>query len=374
MLGTGRAQSRARDPAPLSIEQLHALAVAAARELTWGLPEVGREMRRWTKWAGQIPDRSLRSDALEALERKRGHVTGAAFFSTLPRGRSRAVLRTLATFQAIFDFLDKAHEAHPTRANGLTLHLALLDAIEEDRPLGDYYGHHPWKEDGGYLPTLVEHCRTSCQSLPSYEPLHPLLSREVERARHVLSLNHLPEEERDAALQRWAETEFPNESNWSWFELCAAASGQLAIYALLALAAEPQVSEGEIDAIWTAYWPVIPLVTTMVDSFADQMEDVIDDQHRYISHYPDSDQCVARVSELIDHANRALLELPNGHRHAVVMGCMTTFFLSKRGPRTAVVKRQRVRLVRAGGSLARLLAPALTAWRLAYSQSSPYSA
>ncbi len=190
----------------------------------------------------------------------------------------------------------------------------------------------------------------------------------------MLSLNHLAEEERDTELQHWAEIEFPGESNWSWFELCAAASGQLAIFALLALAAEPRVSEEEIDAIWAAYWPVIPLVTTMVDSFADQMEDVVNDQHLYISHYPDSEQCVARVSDLIDHANRALLELPNGHRHAVVMGCMTTFFLSKRSPRTASVKRQRMRLVRAGGSLARLLAPALTAWRFAYSQSSPYSA
>ena len=356
------------------MEQLNALAASAARELTWGLPELGRETRKWTRWAEQIPDRSMRSDALEAIERKRGHVAGAAFFSTLPRRRSRALLRTLATFQAIFDFLDKLHEAHPTEANGLTLHLALLDAIEEDRPLADYYGHHPRKEDGGYLPALVEHCRSSCQALPSYEYLHPLLSREVERARHVLSLNHLPEEERDAALRRWAETEFPGESNWSWFELCAAASGQLAIYALLALAAEPQVSEGEIEAIWAAYWPVIPLITTMVDSFADQAEDAVSNQHLYISHYSDSDQCVARVSDLIDHANRALLELPNGHRHAVVMGCMTTFFLSKRSPRTADVKRQRTRLVRAGGSLARLLAPALTAWRFAYSQSSPFSA
>jgi tetraprenyl-beta-curcumene synthase len=374
MLGTGRAQRRADDPAPLSIEQLHALAVTAARELTWGLPELGRETRRWARRAEQIPDRSLRSDALDAIERKRGHVAGAAFFSILPRERSPALLRTLATFQAIFDLLDKLHEGHPTEANGLTLHLALLDAIEGDRPLADYYGHHPCKEDGGYLPMLVEDCRSSCQSLPSYARLRPLLSKEVERARHVLTLHHLPGKERDAALQSWAEREFPNESGWAWFELCAAAGGQLAILVLLALAAEPEVSEEEVEAIWAAYWPAVPIVTTMADSFVDQAEDAINGQHVYISHYPDADRCAARVSELIDQANRALLELPNGHRHAVIMSCMTTFYLSKRGPRTAAMKRQRVQMVRAGGSLSRLLMPALAAWRFAYSQTSLYSA
>jgi tetraprenyl-beta-curcumene synthase len=296
-------------------------------------------------------------------------VIGAALFSTLPRERSPALLHALATFQAIFDYLDNVNETHPTEANGLTLHIALLDALGDDRPVSDYYRHHPWKGDDGYLTMLVEQCRSCCRLLPSYERLYPLLSREAEHARRVLTLNHLPTEERNSALQHWAEREFRNESDWSWFELCAAASGQLAIFALLALAAEPQVSKEEIEATWAAYWPVLPLVATMLDSFVDQTEDDRNNEHLYVSHYRDSGQCVDRMSELIDHANRAVLGLPNGHRHAVILGCMTTFYLAKRSARVAALKSQRSRLIRAGGSLAQLLAPVLTVWRVAYSQS-----
>jgi tetraprenyl-beta-curcumene synthase len=62
--------------------------------------------------------------------------------------------------------------------------------------------------------------------------------------------------------------------------------------------------------------------------------------------------------------------LHRGRRHAVLVACVVSMYLSKDSARTEQAREQTGRLVRAGGSLARLLAPVLRLWRIAYAQRS----
>ena len=114
-----------------------------------------------------------------ALANKRGHTDGAAFFSILPRARDVTLLRLLVAYEIIWDFLDSVNERGATagQVNGRQLHLALVDALDPQRPITDYYRHHPWHDDGGYLRALVEVCREAARELPSYERVRPLLVR-----------------------------------------------------------------------------------------------------------------------------------------------------------------------------------------------------
>jgi tetraprenyl-beta-curcumene synthase len=357
------------DPLPLSGRQVTTLIAATARELSWALPESRREARKWQQRAEHIPDESIRADALRSFSHKRGNLTGATLFTTLLSHRSRGLLQTLVAFQTIFDLLDDLHERHPTATNGEQLYLALVDALTPGEPLPDYYAQHPRTEDAGYLGALIEDCRRRCETLPSFAAVQPLLIHEANKARRVLALNHLPDpEERDRALRHWAETEFPGQEEWPWFELTAAASGQLAIFALLALAAKPALDEREVAATYDAYWPMVPLITTMLDSFVDQLEDAENGDHRYISHYREPGLAVARLSELIESAASRIVGLPDGHRHAVIISCMVAFYLTKDSVRSSALEPQAKQLLRAGGSLPRALAPVLRIWRTAYAQ------
>jgi hypothetical protein len=54
----------------------------------------------------------------------------------------------------------------------------------------------------------------------------------------------------------------------------------------------------------------------------------------------------------------------------VIVGCMVAMYLSKDSARTPAARRATKELVRAGGSLCRLLHPILRLWRVAYSQRS----
>src|SRR5690349_14179400 len=70
-------------------------------------PQVCRERRRWAWRARQIPAETLRELALTTIEQERGNVEGACAFTILAATSHRIdVLRTLVTFQIIYDYVD----------------------------------------------------------------------------------------------------------------------------------------------------------------------------------------------------------------------------------------------------------------------------
>jgi len=217
----------------------------------------------------------LREDALDSITHKRDHAEGAALFWVLPRSRDRGLLRLLVAYQTIWDFLDNVSERDTGEANARQLHRALSEALDPEAPISDYYRHHPWRDDGGYLRALVETCRAGCTALPSYARVRPHLLAGVALCA-VQSVNHDPDpERRDVALRAWAERESPGERAMTWFELTAAASG-FTPHPLLALAAESSCEEGDIARTLAVYFPWVSLAITMLDSYADQLDDVAD--------------------------------------------------------------------------------------------------
>jgi len=339
---------------------------ATTREVAWGLHQVTNEMRHWRARAELIPSGPIREDALHALASKRTHADGAALFSILPRRRNRNLLRLLVAYELILDFLDNVSERHRTENNGRELHLALIDAVDPNRTPADYYRHHPWNDDGGYLKALVESCQRRCRALPSFEQIRVVIAREAGRTQ-VLALNHLSDpDERDAALRHWAALECPDDHALSWYELGGAASASLVVLALLTLAADTGVSAELIETTRQAYWPWMSLVAVMLDSYADQAEDSLSGDHSYVAHYPSRARCVHRLSECIDRAAVGVLSLPRGHKHAVILGSMVAMYLSKDSARAPDMEHDTRALAKAGGSLACLLLPVLRLWRTRY--------
>jgi len=275
------------------------LARSAARELAWGLPAVSREVHRWQARARSIPDQPLREDALSALRRKRGQTDGAALFSILPAARSLPLLRLLVAYQIMWDFLDSVHERAAEPKNGVQLHTALVDALDPTRAPRDYYMHHPWKHDGGYLSELVRVCRENCLRLPGFPAVAPLIATEATRA-EVLALNHEPDPlARDALLKAWARREFAEATEVTWWELSGAASAGLTIFALLALAADGNTTTQLLTRTRAVYSPWTTAAATMLDSYVDRVEDELNGDHSYVAHYPTQETAVAYLQQRV---------------------------------------------------------------------------
>jgi tetraprenyl-beta-curcumene synthase len=337
------------------------------RELFWGLRAVAREVGRWRRRAAAIPDAPLREDGLDALANKRGTIDGAALLWILPRGRDLRLLRLLVRYEAMADFLDSADEraASTGVASGHCLQQALTDAIDSQAPARDYYNRHPWRDDGGYLHAFVEACREVCTSLPTYQRVCSYAIRAA-RLAEVQALNHEPDPERRAALLRaWVARELPHRGQSNWFELAAAGTAWLTVLALLALAADPECGKRDGAETFAAYrW--ISMTAAMLDSYADMAEDAAGAGHSYVAYYGSEELAVRRVRELVRRSMVEARALTNGPRQAVIAACMVALYLSKDSAQAPRLREQTRDLVRAGGSLTRLLLPILRVWRTLY--------
>jgi len=349
-----------------SIQTAVALLRATWRELTWGLPGAAREVAYWRVRAVAIPDPALRADALEAIERKRTNIDGAVLFATIADGRSAELLRLLVAFEVLADYLDCTSErgAFVGVRNGRQLHRALIEALEPDVALSDYYSFHPWCDDGGFLAALVQTCRQACVRLPSYGVVRPFVARATALAQ-VLALNHEEDAEcRNALLRAWAAAHpRPRDSELAWFELTGAASAWLTVLALLALAADDGRAVAEARVTFCAYMPWISLAGTLLDSYGDHDADLGNGAHSYVAHYPSASMVTQRIAEVMCRALAEASSLPDNARHRVLVSSMAAMYLSKNSVRAPQWRTHTRALIRASGALTWLLVPVLRAWR-----------
>jgi cytochrome P450 len=335
-----------------------------ARGLLWSRRATSCELAAWFQRARAIPDAQLREDALDSLVRKRDNVEGASLFSILPRHRDARLLVLLVAYQVMWDFLDSVSErgASAGHANGRQLHRALVEALDPDAPISDYYRYHPWKDDGGYLLALVETCRRMCVELPSYQQVRHLMLHGVRRCA-IQYLNHEPEpRRRDAALKEWAERESAGEHKLDWFEVTAAA-GAFMPHVLLALAAEPSCEQHELIAVHSVYFPWIALAITMLDSYVDLTHDAASASHSYISHYASETVALDRLATVIRRIVTHAARLPNGRRHVVLTEGIVATYLSTPGVKAPRIREKTRILTHASGPLTKLLLAIARVWR-----------
>ncbi|HEX4804795.1 MAG TPA: DUF2600 family protein [Conexibacter sp.] len=342
-----------------------ALAAVAVRELRWVIPTVDVEVAAWRRSAAAIPAAQLRADAQGNLRDSRLNTEGAALFAVLPRRRRSELVRLLVAYQVALDYLDtlSEHVCAEQQANGAQLHRALVEALDPGGPVSDYYRHHPWREDAGYLRQLVEVARGGCVALPAYQRVRTRAIEAAERMA-VQGINHDPEpERRDAALRAWADRRFAGRGELAWFEWTAASCSSLSTLALLALAADPGLREEDVAAAEAVYFPWVCAASTLLDAFVDQPSDREQGGHSYVAHYDSPREMVERLCEITYRSVDGARRLRNGERHALIAAGMVSMYLSKASARGPELRRASARIARAAGSLPRVQLPIMRTMR-----------
>ena len=344
------------------------LALARALLLYWLVifPRARRELHRWALRADAIADPAMHEHALGKLRSERLVAEGAAAFAILAKRRHRAdVIRACVTYEVIYDLVDALGEERvdDVLSHNLAVHSALLDALTPAAPLHDHHAHYPGRDDGGYLCELIEACREALARLPAHAIALPALRRFAARAREAQSLNHAGLRDAHRGLAHWATT-FPVEDA-RWWEVAAAASDPLGVFALIAAASDARCTPDHVAAIERGYFPWIGALVWLLESLVDRHEDAVSGNHSYVARYGSTREASERLALVAARASGAARGLPHRRRHAVLLSGVVGLYLSSpgAGDQTALDAASAVRRT-VGGPVVPLLA-VLRARRLA---------
>jgi tetraprenyl-beta-curcumene synthase len=263
------------------------------------------------------------------------------------------VVRAVVAFQTTYDYVDTLSEQASVDpiANGRQLHLALVSALEIGTVQPDYYRHCK-RHDDGYISNLVQTCRDALRALPSYTAVAASAVRAASGIVAYQSLNHDQAGGPPRALARWGARVTPAGSGLRWWEAAAGCASSMTVFALIAAAAKPELSEAETAATEVAYTPWVSALHVLLDSLIDRAKDLEHGHHNLIGHYSSSAEAAHRLGWIAAHAMQATEALPDGARHATILAAMTSFYLSAPGASAPGANSAAERVRRSMGAIA----------------------
>jgi tetraprenyl-beta-curcumene synthase len=313
-----------------------AFAFLRAARIYWleAFPVTRSERSVWYRRAQEIPDEVLRGDALAALKTKWGHAEGAAAFVTLaPRSHRGGLSRLTSSYQTMADYLDTVSEraADDPLANTIRLHGALVAAVGHAAPeVEDCYGLSRHRDDGGYLQFCASGCRQAITQLPSYPAVADSLDRFLDLYLQAEGLCHAIEWGRgEPSRTPFLTEEAARHPELHRGELIAAGSSTLPVLALIAAAAEPALSESDVELLSAAYHPWVSGLHILLHGLVDRGADRRSGQFNQLNHYGSMSEAAERLGLIATRAQESLLGLPRGGMHTAILAGMAGYYLAR---------------------------------------------
>lgn len=328
------------------------------------LPEVRGELGRWRKVAERIPDEEYRTQAIASMTSKQFHCEGGAVYAACHLQERHVLIPLIVAFQTISDYLDNLCD----RSTSLDpedfrqLHQSMLDAVDPDAPLDDYYRHREVNDDGGYLASLVRTCQTCICMLPSYELVRPHVRELVGLYCDLQVYKHVHKDHREQLLLDWwakHQSRFPS---LSWNEFAAATGSTLAVFTLFLAASRKGLTQERAEAIHTAYFPSICGLHILLDYLIDQEEDRVGGDLNFCSYYDDDDTIVERLLAIAGQARTDAATLEDSPFHRMIVEGLLALYLSDPKVRRQTRVRRIARQLMKNSPLTRLFFWANSIW------------
>lgn len=239
-----------------------------------------------------------------------------------------SMVRLITAYQTISDYLDNLCDRMETQSSESMdcLHLSMLDALDPNGTIHDYYRLYYIKDDGGYLVKLVETCRAELSKLPSYDHVKEYALDYAKLYSSMQSFKHISSDEREKKLFYWADSaNILHKELFPW-EFCAAAGSTLGIFSLFAASSNPHLGKNEIDGLREAYFPWICCLHILLDYFIDYNEDMDNKELNFIQYYHNDSVTWERLKYFTDQSllNASHIIYPDFHS-TIILGLLAMY-------------------------------------------------
>lgn len=266
--------------------------------------QVKKRLEYWEDQARSCGNAELRRQALDSIRTKGFHCYGGSVFALFHPVHRDALLDLIIAYQTLCDYLDNLCD-RAGYIDGIAfrrLHDSLLDALQPERKVSDYYDYFIFKDDHGYVDKLVAACRNSIMRLPSYARTVSVIVKLATLYIDLQVLKHEENDVRQSSLSAWACRHASGYPFLQWQEFCAATGSTLGIFALFGLATADDVTPSCAEQLSEIFFPWVCGLHILLDYTVDQEEDRIGGDLNFVSYYSGPDETVERLALFIERS------------------------------------------------------------------------
>lgn len=314
-------------------------------------PEVDKELARWAGISKDAEDHVLSKEAFSSIRHKRFHAQGGCVYSLYPGVAMDNAIKLITAFQTISDYLDNLCDRTGVKDEQAfrQLHLSMLDAVDMEHGIHDYYKYYPYKKDNNYLYLLVNECRQQILKLPSYSRISDTVIKYVSLYSDLQVYKHLPGNIREARLIEWANKYLPHYPGISCWEFSAAAGSTLGMFVLFSAASDKALTPEDVKTMDNTYFPWVCGLHILLDYYIDAEEDLQTDDLNFTTYYKNIKQCEERISVFIENALKSCTSLRYPKFHLTVIKGLLAMYISDPKARLAMHRTMSRSLIKKAG-------------------------
>lgn len=293
-------------------------------------PSVRSELQRWREAAERMPDPELRKQAIDSITHKEFHCKGGAVYAAANLPMRHVLIPLIVAFQTISDYLDNLCDRSTSMdpEDFRLLHRSMLDAVDPDAPLADYYALRDESEDGGYLHELVRTCQTCIARLPSYPHVRDGIKELVGLYGDLQVYKHIRHDLREQELLNWWEKHRPRFSHLRWNEFAAATGSTLGVFYLFLAASGERLTAERAKAIHKAYFPHVCGLHILLDYLIDQDEDLAGGDLNFCFYYENGETTARQIAVIAERARKDIVGLDHPQFHRMIIEGLLALYLS----------------------------------------------
>lgn len=253
-----------------------------------------------------------------------------SLFAMYPNADPDRTMSFAMSMQAISDYLDNFCRLTMSNneADIRRRHLIMLEAVDPDRAGCSCSPDASHKGGGDYLRNLVDTCRQSAKTLPSYDLITGKMKKYVQLYTDLQVYKNFPEKIREEYLKTWSDYYIRRYPGISCWEFSTAACSTMGINAMYASAHDPELSPQDVNAVDDAYFPWICGLHKLLEAYIEARQDMQTGRLNFTHLYRNLKQCEERIVFFAEKAVENCKGLKYSDFHLNVVKGLLALYLS----------------------------------------------